>query len=424
MTLRILFVVSGSLESASPRYRAVNIAEALHLGEGVAARVVSIDAPYNVDMRRGDVVVLHRIGFAGAGERFVTAARRARAVSVWSTDDLLFTPDFGHQIGMHFPDDTIRYRQHRDAAKDFARMLSACDAALVSTEYLAQRVESTLSSTPHPVFVIRNFLSSVQIAHSDTALRAVSPLPSLSESEAGTPVTIAYLSGSATHNMDLATVAVPLASVLSRFPQARLLVVGPILLPPVLQPFADAGRIARHSFVPWPDLPGLMTHCRVDINLAPLDTSRAFSHAKSEVKYLEAAALGIPTIASLSAGFAEGVKEHECLLASNSGDWERCLSDLIVRAETRLNLGRRASEAVRERGTSESNALAVRAIFERIASRTPARELAGTGQEIVWVQPALLDRVLEAARRLEHSMMRRYLRGVRHLRLLREDVGT
>jgi hypothetical protein len=98
----------------------------------------------------------------------LNAARRVGAAVVWSTDDLIFTPDFSHQIGMHFPDDPIRYKQHAAAAADFRRMLVASDAVLVSTDYLAEQARSALTRDI-PVFVVRNFLSDAQLAQAENA---------------------------------------------------------------------------------------------------------------------------------------------------------------------------------------------------------------------------------------------------------------
>ena len=433
--MRILFVVTGSPDSASPRYRAGHLAEALRLKNGVVTRVVSADPLTPLAIHRGEIVVLHRIGFGGIGERILRAARRVGAVVVWSTDDLIFTPDFSHQLGLHFPDDPIRYLQHREAAKDFARMLRACDAAIASTEYLAQCLKFTLSqdvgdgeskapSAPErPVFVLRNFLSEAQLRHAETALRNSTPMPANLESFGEPVVTLAYLSGSATHNLDLATVALPLASVLSRFAHVRLLVVGPMTLPTELSRFADSGRILRHAFVPWSDLPGLLTYCRVDINLAPLDTARPFCHAKSEVKFLEAGAVRVPTVASWSAGFAEGVRDgQDCLLAATPDDWEQRLTDLIHNPERRQKMGILAEASVHERGTATANGEAVQGVFETLTRITLASPGVSEGS-IAWVRPTLRDRLLWSAKKAEQSIMRSGLRLLRHLRRLREDMG-
>jgi hypothetical protein len=111
-------------------------------------------------------------------------------------------------------------------------------------------------------------------------------------------VTLSYLSGSPTHDDDLASVSEPLRRVLETNPQAQLVVVGPVQLPEALMARESAGQVRRMASVAWKILPRLMVDQGIGINLAPLDLSRDFCHAKSEVKFLEAAALGILTIAS------------------------------------------------------------------------------------------------------------------------------
>ncbi|MBC8101995.1 MAG: glycosyltransferase [Cytophagales bacterium] len=399
--------------------------------EGVETRIVSADAPGPVPVYQGEILVLHRLGFAGAGGRFLKAARQVGALVVWSTDDLIFTPDFAHHIGLQFPDDPVRYRQHRAAGKDFAHLMRSCDAVLVSTEYLAQCARGALACpegsesiptekpVPPPVYVVRNFLCTAQLKQAEAALLSASISPRR-DKELDTPsVTLAYLSGSATHDRDLAAIAAPLAATLARFSQVNLLLVGPVAVPSALQTLAGGGRVLRHPFVPWEDLPGLFTHCRVDINLAPLDLSRPFGHAKSEVKFLEAAAVGVPTIASHAAGFAEGIRPGEnCLLAASGAEWEQVLSDLIGPTKAG-RIGDRAKASLQERGTAATNAALVRAAFQELAQR---QDFGSGPKKAVVVRPAARDRAAAAWRRLEQKLMWVSVRGQRHLRLLRAEV--
>ena len=101
------------------------------------------------------------------------------------------------------------------------------------------------------------------------------------------------------HELDFAVVAPALARVLAMRPHVRLRLGGHLLPHPALAPLA--GRIERLPFLPWPEM--LATLAGADVQLAPLRADDAFSDAKSEVKYLEAAALGIPTVASPTDAF-------------------------------------------------------------------------------------------------------------------------
>ena len=67
----------------------------------------------------------------------------------------------------------------------------------------------------------------------------------------------------------------------------------------------------------------------VDVSLAPLRRDR-FSDAKSEVKYLEAAAVGVPTIASASPAFEVAIRPGENgLLAATRAEWDAALRALV-----------------------------------------------------------------------------------------------
>jgi hypothetical protein len=168
-----------------------------------------------------------------------------------------------------------------------------------------------------------------------------------------------------------------------------------------------------------------MKYCRVDINLAPLDISRPFIHAKSEVKFLEAAAVGIPTVASPAAGFTEGVREGiDCLLASNAEDWERLLTELILTPSLHLQIGRAAAAAVQSRGTAGANAETVKLVFKNLGRTAPGTtDVRGGGRPVGRVHSTLQERLLQAAKRGEQGIMRLSVRASRHLHRLREDVS-
>jgi Glycosyl transferases group 1 len=109
-----------------------------------------------------------------------------------------------------------------------------------------------------------------------------------------------------------------------------LLVVGTVALPGPLRRFEESGRVRRHPYVPWRELPGLIA--QVDINLAPLDLTRPFNHAKSEIKFLEAAAVGVPTIAARSAALLE---TEGALLCGTDSEWAEALASWLSAPETR-----------------------------------------------------------------------------------------
>jgi hypothetical protein len=144
----------------------------------------------------------------------------------------------------------------------------------------------------------------------------------------------------------LALIKPALISTLRRFPTVELWLVGPVNAGP------DWGgvehRIRRIDLVPWRDLPGIIS--RFDVNLAPLRIDNPFSQSKSEIKYMEAALVRVPTVASPTDAFKIAIKSTATgILASNIAEWENALEKLITQPALRHHVGETAFEDVYQR---------------------------------------------------------------------------
>jgi glycosyltransferase involved in cell wall biosynthesis len=85
-----------------------------------------------------------------------------------------------------------------------------------------------------------------------------------------------------------------------------------------------------------------------DISIAPLEPT-AFNDAKSNIKFLEAAILGVPSVCSPRAHFAAVVRHDENgMLAEGDAAWFSCLSALASDGALRQRLGHAALSAVLE----------------------------------------------------------------------------
>lgn len=350
---RILFVANDPPGRAVYRYRCENFADILR-GAGWSADVVYVgDRHVRVDH---DIVALHRICANAEGRAYGRAARACGATLVYGADDLVFDSPTELSASPSYAD-----KRRRHYAALHARMARDADAVLVSTEFLAQRARALTGGTK-PVRVVRNFLSRELLEISD---RAALSRP---QRESGPPrrVTLGYLSGTPTHDADLASIAGPLADALRAFPNAELLLVGPVQLPSGFTSGLPPVRIRRAPFVPWRDLPGILA--TVDINLAPLDLANVFNHAKSAIKLLEAGAVGVPTVASATAGFREAVagSPPAGFLAADADDWRRLLSELLGSVEARRVAGDAARAFVRSTGAADACRDTVRETFDQL----------------------------------------------------------
>ena len=260
---RVLFVANDPPGAAVYRYRCENLADVLRAG-GWQADVAWIgDRQIRVDH---DVVVLHRICAVAEGRALARAARACGATLIYGADDLVFEEEA-------FPLRTdIRKRLF---APLHAAMAREARALLVSTEYLAKRSRDIFDTGFDPArdaHVFRNFLAPELIALSEAAR--------LSRTTNRQEVTLGYLSGTPTHDADLAAVAEPLAAILRVHPNTRLLLVGPVKPPPLVAEAAGS-RLERMPLVGWRDLPAVLA--RLDINLAPL-VAKIFAASVSTLK--------------------------------------------------------------------------------------------------------------------------------------------
>ena len=197
----------------------------------------------------------------------------------------------------------------------YGKALSECEAAITTTECLKRELEKYVPE----VFINRNRASDEMVKYSETALAEKAEKPG-EES-----VVIGYFSGSITHNADIEMILPALQSVMKKYPQVRLLTVGELEIPVELAAYSD--RIKHAPFVDWKELPKLIS--TVDINIAPLEDS-IFNAAKSENKWMEAALVKVPTIASNIGAFQIAIKDRETgLLCNDCTEWIQAMGELI-----------------------------------------------------------------------------------------------
>jgi GT2 family glycosyltransferase len=353
-----------SAEPADPkRYRCDHQTEQLEMFG------VSVDVKRTDEIQWGEIAdryglfVLHRVAFNEHVKWFIGVARRKGKPVIFDTDDLVFDPEAlrAHFPGLDHLDAGERRAFERRVERSYETLLSA-DAATTSTEPLAE-VARTLNDH---VAVTPNTVSSAMLEQADAALAEA-------HSEAGGEVTIAYMSGTPTHDRDFLEAAQALRAVLEEFELTRLLIVGDLRLG---REFAALlGRIRTVEFQPWYRLPKILVE--VDVNLAPLERDNPFTESKSCIKYLEAGLVGVPTVASPRSDF-ERVIEHgrNGFLADTPDEWRVALTELISSADRRREVGRAAYDDVRANHTTRARARSFHAaLVDLVGSRTSETRL-------------------------------------------------
>ena len=331
--LRVLYVADRW--DGPYRWRCRHAVEQLRL-EQVPANVMHVDDPALLEVLSSySVVVLFRLPWSARVAGVVARTRDAGASVVFDVDDLIF--EVGAERLMPFFSDLPPATQAEYLAlfPRLRRTLEACDAFVGPTAMLARHAERAgVRAFVHP-----NLLG-------DGAARAGRALATLARATRRPPV-IAYVSGSNTHDRDLALVSEPLARILTERDDVRVLLCGYVQVPAPLERYG--ARVVRLPYQDWRAYPFALATCRV--SLAPLAVRNDFTDSKSALKYLEASAVRVPTIASPSESFRDAIRDGETgFLATTAAEWLDRLREALDVA-TSLRVGRRAHEDLRARFT-------------------------------------------------------------------------
>jgi glycosyltransferase involved in cell wall biosynthesis len=138
--------------------------------------------------------------------------------------------------------------------------------------------------------------------------------------------------GSSSHSSDIGILSGVVESTLSACPTAVFEFSDTLELP-----FSPDDRIRRVPSVGIEEYAGLLG--RFDIGLAPLKDTR-FNRAKSDLKALEYAMCGVPTVASKVLPYTISVRHGETgMIAASPKDWIKYVRRLVDDAESRARMG-------------------------------------------------------------------------------------
>ncbi|ACL60424.1 glycosyl transferase group 1 [Methylobacterium nodulans ORS 2060] len=277
----------------------------------------------------------------------------------------------------------------------FRFAMSLCDEGIASTPALAEAMTPVVRSGR--VHVVRNALDE----RNAPFLNRPDPDPAAP----GQPVTIFYGSGTKAHNSDFNDLAGPaLLAILARHPEVRLVIAGHLKLDPAFAPFED--RIRQLGFTArvadyWEILSG------VDINLAVLHPGKT-ADAKSEIKWLEAAMCGIPSVVSGTRTYREILADGEdVLLADTPEAWEAALERLVTDLKLRHRIGLAARRKARRRYTLDAAVETLAAFLP--PPRRPAAPAARTKPRILLVNVFFPPQTIGGATRVVRDNLDHFL---------------
>lgn len=328
LALRVLLIAETSLPQCF-KYRVLQKQRMIE-GLGYECTVVSWREPAECMqfLQSHSVVIFYRTPHFPEVKQMISEAQALGIPTFWEVDDLIFDSekyatnanlkDLSRSEMRHLLSDAELYRQ----------AMVACDAAIASTSALAAAM---LGAGARRAYVVENALD-------EDTLRIARVIKQRSIKPDDGKVRIVYGSGTRTHDSDFRQIAPAIINVLERHENACLRIVGHLNLPENFGPYED--RIERFPLSDYPTYLNILAQC--DINIAPLENS-VFSDAKSNIKFLEGAVVGLPSVCSPRSAFKAAITHGvNGFLADGVEAWKDAL-DLLVRSpELRSEMGMKA----------------------------------------------------------------------------------
>ena len=315
------------------RYRVLNKAEQLRK-HGFAVKVVNL-SEFQLSMaQNASHIIIYRSPISPELLRLCHLAKDYEKPVFFDIDDLVFDTVYTDQLSYTQGLDPVEKENYDAGVRNYGYMLENCDGAITSTNQLQEELKKYQSK----VLLNRNLASDDLIAISSQHIKDYSQPSDI--------VKIGYFSGSISHNENFELIKPAFKQLLKKYSNVQLHIVGILDIPKDMKPFEN--QIVTHNYVDWDKLPALISE--VDINLAPLVDS-IFNRAKSEIKWIEAALVKVPTVASKIGAFSDMVIDGETGLLATDDQWFDKLEALVLAPESRQKLAESAYRVVLENCT-------------------------------------------------------------------------
>lgn len=327
---QILFI-SGE-DSFASRYRVEHLREQL-LFKGIASKRITVAQMNKCGLADYNSVVLYRVADEARTKKLVKRAHKSGKTVYYDMDDYIF--EYEKIKGLSFLQGKD-YREFEAYSKNIRKTMDLCDGYIVSTHTMKKAVNINFQNKP--IYINRNVASMSML---NCSLRTEKPVKN-------EKVYLGYFSGTKTHNKDFESIKETLLEIMQENQNVCLLIGGQIELSEEFN--LVKGQIERFDMIIWRKLPRLIA--KADINLMPLENT--FFHAcKSENKWMEAALVHVPTVASwneeLDRVINSGVDGYLC---KTSQEWKETLQSLIGDEALRKRIAENAYDKVMKNYTT------------------------------------------------------------------------
>lgn len=327
----IAYYYNKYYDNSTFRYRCYNMCEVINENSDshglIGTWFIRQDAELLINfMEKVHTLVICRSTLDTLTRRIIYIARLNGVRILFDVDDLVIDQDFIPLIvdtvtsipKDHESEDSLWNYWYAYVGRLRATLLE-CDAAIVTTSSLAQILETKLSLEAK---VIPNFMDKTQIDFS----RKLFNFKYEGNFSRNNFFTVGYFSGSPSHNKDFALASPAIVELMLNYKEIDLLIGGYI----DTDIFERNGLERRVMRLPYSDHLELQRNISsVEINIAPLQQN-LFSGCKSVLKYFDAAAVGVPTIASPTDNMKVAITAGENGYIAEDSEWLKTLSIFIA----------------------------------------------------------------------------------------------
>lgn len=324
----VLFISSGVGDSAF--YRAYNPAEELKLHGFKTATTISDNPNLPKLVDKFKIFVFHRTAQNKNIEKMIQEIKKQKKEIIFDTDDLVYDPQYLTHMDYFKKMSAAEQEQYKNGIG--AEILNDLYVKICTTtvSYLADK----LREKGKRVIVVPNKFSNAELELVNNVLEK--------EKNKDGFVRIVYCSGTLSHNKDFAIVKEALIKILEKYEKVKLFFIGPLDIPKELARIKN--RIEIIPRIPRSEVyPNLY---KADINIVPLEQN-PFCESKSAIKFTEAGALKLPTVAVRNQTFSETIEDGvDGFLADNTDEWVEKISRLIEDENLRKMMGEKARKKV------------------------------------------------------------------------------
>lgn len=343
--------------------------------------------------------IFYRLAATPLNVRAIDTARALGIATYYEIDDLIFDEVYPEPIESYSGVSPETYAGLQVGVPLMRAAMAMCDYGISSTKPLAEQMSRVVASGQ--VFVLPNGLD-----QRNQFLGAGRP----ERVRRGDEILLFYGSGTLAHNTDFLDLAADgLLAVFETRPGVRLMLVGYLSLDYRFEPYQD--RIVRVGFVPnaqayWALL------AEADINLAVLH-SNLITDGKSEIKWLEAAVMGIPSLVTETAVYRQVLDDGaDVLIAADAEAFGQGLLRLVDDATLREAVGAAARRKAVEVYGLEANAANLEALLEPAFTRAAALRAAAaksTAKRVLLVNVFFPPQTIGGATRVVRDNLDDYL---------------